>query len=505
MTKVLLIDDEESIVRVLFISLKSDGYDVLTAYTGEDGIRLFQKETPDIVLTDIKMPGMNGIEVLKAVKESNPDAEVIVITGHGDMDSAIEALQHGASDFINKPIRDDILALSLQRAQEKLAVKRKLKEYTDDLENMVQIATEEIRRKSEFLNKLITSSHDGIVATAENGEIVIFNPAAEEIFGYSRIEVLRKKTLFDLYPPDIAEHFRRALSQERGPKPMNWQEVTIQRKDGISIPTGFSGTLLLEGELVIGTVGFFQDLREIKRLEENLIRSERLAAIGQTVAGLAHYIKNILSGLKGGTYTVNVGLDKQDMIKLKKGWDIIQQNVSRISTLVMELLTYSKDREPEYEKCSPNKIVEDVCALMEATANEHGIEFIRDLDHSIGEGMMDPNTLHRSLLNLVSNAIDACIFDLGSEKRWQISVKTSLKDNAILQCDVTDNGCGMSEETKKNIFSSFFSTKAGRGTGLGLLVSRKLVNEHGGDIVFTSEEGKGSTFTIRLPWKGSRA
>ena len=104
MSKLLLIDDEESIVRVLSLSLRSDGYDVATAYNGEEGIKLFQQESPDIVLTDIKMPGMDGIEVLKKVKELNPDTEVIVITGHGDMDSAIEALQHGASDFINKPV-----------------------------------------------------------------------------------------------------------------------------------------------------------------------------------------------------------------------------------------------------------------------------------------------------------------------------------------------------------------------------------------------------------------
>ena len=154
MEKLLLIDDEESIIRVLSISLKSDGYDVATASNGDEGIKLFQQESPDIVLTDIKMPGMDGIEVLKRVKKLNPDTEVIVITGHGDMDSAIEALQYGASDFINKPIRDDILTLSLDRAKEKLAVKQKLKEYTDDLENMVKIATEEIRR-TEILDDVI--------------------------------------------------------------------------------------------------------------------------------------------------------------------------------------------------------------------------------------------------------------------------------------------------------------------------------------------------------------
>ena len=188
MSKLLLIDDEESILRVLSLSLKSDGHTVTTAQNGEEGLRLFQEESPDIVLTDLKMPGMDGLEVLKKVKEHNPDAEVIVITGHGDMDSAIEALQQGASDFINKPIRDEVLTLSLERAEEKLAVRKQLKEYTSDLENMIQIATEEVKRKSEFQHKLITSSPDAIIATDEKGEIVIFNPGAERLFGYPRFE-----------------------------------------------------------------------------------------------------------------------------------------------------------------------------------------------------------------------------------------------------------------------------------------------------------------------------
>jgi len=501
MEKLLLIDDEESIIRVLSISLKSDGYDVATASNGEEGIKLFRKESPDIVLTDIKMPGMDGIEVLKRVKKLNPDTEVIVVTGHGDMDSAIEALQYGASDFINKPIRDDILALSLDRAKEKLVVRQKLKEYTDDLENMVKIATAEIRRKSEFLNKLITSSHDGIVATDEKGEIIIFNPGAERIFGYSRLEVARKKTIFDLYPPPISKQFRKALSQKKSPKKIDWQEVMVLEKGGQGVPTGFSGTLLHEQEMVVGSVGFFQDLREIKHLEQELVKSERLAAIGQTVAGLAHYIKNILGGLKGGMYIVNIGLDKKDMIKLKKGWEIIQQNISRISTLVMDLLTYSKERKPEHKNCYPNKIAEEICALMETKASENNIEIIRDFDKSIGTVFMDPVTLHRSLLNLVSNAIDACIFDPETEKKFQIRLKTSHENDTLIKFDVIDNGCGMNDETKKSLFTSFFSTKAGQGTGLGLLVTQKLIHEHGGEIDCTSEARKGSTFTIRLPWE----
>ena len=501
MSKVLIIDDEEGIRKVLTISLASDGYDVLAAAGGEEGIEIFKKESPSIILTDIKMPGIDGIEVLKQIKELNPDAEVVMITGHGDMDSAIESLKLDASDFLNKPIKDEALSVALRRAEQRIAIKKKLKAYTDDLENMVQIATEEGKRRSEFQNKLITSSNDAIITTDENGDIIIYNKGAEGIFGYTRSEVITKMNIDELYPQTIASEFRSGL-EERGDMDLSqWREVAIVTKDGDIVPTRFSGSILYEEDEVVGSVGFFQDLREIKGLQEELITSERLAATGQTVAGLAHYIKNILNGLKGGTYVLNVALDKNNTDKIKTGWTMIERNVGKISDLVLDLLTYSKERKPERENCFPNEIVEEVSDLMQSKARENNIEIERDLDPSIGEVYIDPKAIRRSLLNLISNAIDACIFDTTPKKHWQIKVTTAVEENYIIRFEVADNGMGMDEETKEKIFSSLFSTKGERGTGLGLLVTEKIIKENGGKINVASEPGNGTTFTIYLPYQ----
>jgi len=501
MSKLLIIDDEEGIRKVLALSLASDGYDVSAAATGEEGIEIFKKESPSIILTDIKMPGMDGIEVLKQIKELNTDVEVIMITGHGDMDSAIESLKLDASDFLNKPIKDEALSIALKRAEQRIAIRKKLREYTDDLENMVQIATEEVKRRSEFQNKLITSSNDAVVATDEKGDIVIYNKGAERIFGYTRSEVIRKMNIDELYPQTIASEFRSGL-EERGDIDLSqWREVAIVTKDGDIVPTRFSGSILYGEDEVVGSVGFFQDLREIKRLQEELITSERLAATGQTVAGLAHYIKNILNGLKGGTYVLNVALDKNNTDKIKNGWTMIERNVGRISDLVLDLLAYSKERKPERENCFPNEIVKEIYALMESKARENNIEIERDLDPSIGEIYIDQKAVHRSLLNLISNAIDACIFDTTPKKHWQIKVTTAVEENHIIRFEVADNGMGMDEETKEKIFSSLFSTKGERGTGLGLLVTEKIIKENGGKINVASEPGNGTTFTIYLPYQ----
>jgi YesN/AraC family two-component response regulator len=136
--KLLIVDDEAGIRKVLGISLSDIGYKVFTAENGEEALRIFRKETPPIVLTDIKMPGMDGIELLKTIKNENPDTEVIMITGHGDMDLAIKSLKYQAIDFVTKPINDDVLQIALNRAHDKIQTRQKLRDYTENLEALVR-------------------------------------------------------------------------------------------------------------------------------------------------------------------------------------------------------------------------------------------------------------------------------------------------------------------------------------------------------------------------------
>ncbi len=266
MLKLLLIDDEEPIRVALARSLRSDGYEVVTAENGEKGIEVFKKERPTIVLTDIKMPGMDGIEVLKTIKEISPRTEVIVITGtlYEDMDVTIQSLQLDASDFITKPITDEGLTVALKRAKEKLDIRRKLKECDDYLEDKVKEATEELRERYEFEANLIQHSVGGIIATDKQENIIIFNQSAESIFGYSKDEVIGKMDIRSLYPPEIAEEIIQSLCSKEGEtKGMDrWRETFVLGKGGHKIPVRFSGTILYRNGEVIGCVGFFNDLRE---------------------------------------------------------------------------------------------------------------------------------------------------------------------------------------------------------------------------------------------------
>jgi signal transduction histidine kinase len=279
---------------------------------------------------------------------------------------------------------------------------------------------------------------------------------------------------------------------------VNYEDAVVISKSGEEIPVRISGATLFENDAASGAVYFLQDLREIRRLQRELIENERLSAIGQTVAGMGHYIKNILNGLQGGVYIVNVSLKKNKPDLLPKGWAMIEGNIRKISDLVMNMLIYSKEREPDPAPCSPNEIAQEVYNLMQDKASQSNVRLSTDLDLSIVECYLDGNGLHRSLLNLVTNAIDACILDPDEDKDWSVLIR-SQKDNGGLRFDVVDNGMGMTQEVQEKLFERFFSTKGGKGTGLGLLVTREIVNQHGGTISVESEPGQGTTFTIHFP------
>jgi signal transduction histidine kinase/pSer/pThr/pTyr-binding forkhead associated (FHA) protein len=236
---------------------------------------------------------------------------------------------------------------------------------------------------------------------------------------------------------------------------------------------------------------------EETRYHHAMVQAERLAAIGQTIAALSHHIKNILQGLRSGSEILKMGLTAKDENLLEKGWKIVEKNQAKIYNLVMDMLSYSKEREPAVEDTDLNNVVADVLELVEGRIKELGVQVETRLGN-LPLAPVDPEGFHRALLNIISNALDA----LEEQPNPCVSVATRLEaTGAWLSVQVQDNGVGISQERLRDIFKPFVSTKGARGTGLGLAVSRKIIREHGGDIFVHSQPGKGSRFTLRLPVK----
>jgi len=242
---------------------------------------------------------------------------------------------------------------------------------------------------------------------------------------------------------------------------------------------------------------------ENARLFEANVKAERLAAIGQAIAGLSHYVKNIVTGMQGSASLVETALHEERYEMLPRAWEILKRSTDKVSTLIQDMLTYSKERKPVRVQADLRDMVRDVLDLNRQRAEGQGIEIVFDHDQAIGPVCVDRTGFERCLLNLVNNALDAlesAALEQETKQQGRLTVKTSLLESGThWQLSVGDNGCGIPEERLACVFDAFFSTKGSRGTGLGLAVTSKIIHEHGGKIDVESAVGEGTTFRITLP------
>jgi len=227
---------------------------------------------------------------------------------------------------------------------------------------------------------------------------------------------------------------------------------------------------------------------------QTTIQTEKLAAVGQTIANLSHHVKNILQGLKGGGYMVHEGLKRNELEPIRAGWEICEKTHNRIESLVLDMLTMSKEREPKRESTNLVLLIQDALSIAQAPARDANVQLVWNPPADPQTACVDPEGIHRAVLNLILNAIDAT------------TGRPDAKVSIVLLCtqdstriEIEDNGVGIPQSQLQTIFSLFESTKGNRGTGLGLPVSQKIIREHGGDISVSSVVDQGTTFTIRLP------
>jgi len=630
--KLLLVDDEEGIRKVLGISLTDLGYQVLTAENGEEALEIFRRENPPIVLTDIKMPVMDGIELLRTIKDESPDSEVIMITGHGDMDLAIKSLKYRAIDFVTKPINDDILEIALGRAHEKISMRQKLRQYTENLETLVQEKSAqlvEIERQvavgqaveglASMLRNLAGDLEGGltyfnempcfvsihnpklkviavnqlyrerlgdkvghnswevygdtagtrskcpaaetfktgkgqrtkanikytddqeapvIVHTApirnQSNEVELVVEISADITEVNRLQEELRQTqqryqqLFDEVPCYISLQDRkfRLLATNRQfnddfdvelgaycyevykhrDEPCPNCPVAKTFEDGLShqsemVVTPKSGeqrNVLIwtaplrnaDGEIA-RVMEMSTDITQIRELQDHL------SSLGLKIGSISHGIKSLLAGIDGGVYLVESGLAKDDPDRVKEGWDAVKTIIQRIRKLVLNILFFAKEREFKPETTDVLNFAYDVAASVESKIKAAGVEFDCDFDGDPMEVQMDAGVVRLALINILENALDACVEDT-AKKSHQIVFSVKPDKNKIV-FEVRDNGTGMDRETRESLFTLFFSSKGNKGTGLGLFIANKIIEQHGGKIKVDSKPNRGSSFRISIP------
>ena len=491
--KILVVEDERIVAEDIKISLKKLGYEVCgIAVSGMEAIRKAEEFRPDLVMMDIILEGeMDGIEAAEIIR-SRFDIPVIYLTAYADDKTLERAKMTEPFGYILKPFEDREVhsTFIIEMALYKHKMGRKLKES----EKKYRILFEE--------------SRDAIYITSRGGKIVDFNPSMLDLFGYAREKMLGMD-IFKIYVnPKDRTRFRRRIEKAGFVK--NY-ELKLQDKDGRVMDClltasvkrdedgsifGYQGSIhdithrkRAEQELVLAKEKAETALKKLREIQTHLVQRERLAALGELSAGVAHEINNPLNIISGHTQMLlmeeSIDSEIEDTLK------IIKKQVDRTSKITDQLLHFSKRTQPENREIDINETVNNALALLEHQLTLDNIKVERKLLSKPAFVRADPSQFQQVFHNLIINASHA-MPDGGT-----LTISTTVK-NPNAEISFTDTGCGIPEKYLKKLFEPFFTTKE-KGTGLGLSIVYGIIEAHKGDIKVKSKVGEGTTFTITLP------
>jgi signal transduction histidine kinase/FixJ family two-component response regulator len=498
---ILLVDDEEDIRLVLSMALADMGYDVMTAENGNQGLQMFRENQPPIVVTDIKMPDIDGVELLRRIKNENPDTEVIMITGHGDMDVAIRSFQFEATDFITKPINVDALEAALQRVEEKITARETLKQYTQNLEGLIYQKTEQLTG----LEKLLESDQEEIGSVTTRFKRVFDDlPCYVAVMDRQLHLTAMNKKFQDDFGDQVGLTCHLALKQSD--EPCIPCPVLDTFSDGKSrqLETSIFSPPDRKCEVLVWTSPIRDQEGVVKQvlvlyvdMTQLLDVQNHLASLGLLLGSISHGIKGMLTGLDGGMYLLDSGLKKENEEQVQEGLNVIKQMVGRIRNMVLDVLLFSKERDLKRETVFVEEFTRDVASTIQTKARERSVAFECECELESGTFEVDAGFLRTALVNVLENALEACCDDKAKPEH---SIQFHARGvNGTVEFVVKDNGPGMDEDTCSHIFELFYSAKGRKGTGLGLYITDRTVRQHGGEIKVESEPGRGTNFLITIP------
>jgi PAS domain S-box-containing protein len=373
-------------------------------------------------------------------------------------------------------------------------------QLADSLKHMLQQLKDSraaLERSIRLKDGILSQCFDGIIGADASAKVIIFNNQASRITSFPQNEVIGSMSIYDFFPLPFRETLKHWVEQG-GPVPRELQpgQLSIINREGHLVPIRASFRLVETEEGHQGIFCFLMDLREIQRLQDEALRSHRQAIVGQITSSLSHYLRNILDGLRGGSYVINSAIGKRDWGLLRKGWEMMEDNVKRVDRLTTDLLHMAENPLDHVFLCDLNHLVEDAIEEVSAKINSAQVEMVKELSPTPLMAEMDPQAIRYAIYHLVLNAVEAAQeMDLERRKVW---VRCWAQQGDHLYVQVRDMGKGINPIIRPKIFKEIFSTKGGSHLGLGLYVAARLIGAHGGEISLDSSESKGTTVTVRL-------
>lgn len=511
-SRLLVVDDEESICAALKDTLSLQGYNVSTALSAEDALKKMKKGAFDLMIIDIKLPGMSGIELLGKSKKADPEIMQLIITSHASLDTAIDALREGAEDYIIKPFAMDDLKLSVERALEKQKLQRENKKLTEELKvRLAQLeeAHTQLAGLHATLANLLEHMIQGVVAVDRDVNVVVFNRESERLFDVAQKDVLGKSLTHPslVHMKDFLIDFLHEV-EEKGRIVEREKEMKNGEK---SLPLSVTGVLLKDKKgKPTGSFFVIRNLTETKRLMA-LEEIDRMKS--EFVSQVSHELRTPLTSIKAYAETLLASVDEGDIDTQREFLQVINTESDRLTELIEDLLSLSRieAREVKMRKVTLNvkQEIERVLDVLKPRAEKNKVAVEVKFEDDLPAFAADRDMVAQVLVNLIGNAIKY------SPDGGNVVVSVSLhqkvnSDNTHIQAEsveiqVQDSGIGIPKEDVPYIFDKFYRAhdevvRNLGGTGLGLAITKQIVADlHQGEIFVKSKLGQGSTFVARFP------
>lgn len=508
----ILIVDDESLIRLNLRALLEDlGFCVCEAADGCEALTMVEREAPDLILTDLCMPNMNGLALITALAGHYPDTPVIVVSGTGSISDAMEAVQRGAWDYVTKPVDDqNRFKIVIDRALERSRLVQENRRYHEQLEELVRERTQELHASETRYRRLLESITSYVYTTIfRDGKAVetVHQHGCDALTGFTPQEYAADPDLWFrmVYQEDRAQVLDMMQHIQDATEPVTFTHRLVAKNGDLRwvqstlVPhRDNTGTLLSYD-------GIIADITDKKRLEEQLRQSQKMEAIGLLAGGIAHDFNNILTVIIGYESILKMHLKEDDPQQINV--DHVLNAADRAAHLTSSLLAFSRKQEINPAVADLNGIIRTIEKFLKRVIGED-VTMQSRLAETPLNVFVDSGQIEQVLMNLATNARDA----MSQGGDLIIETEAGEMDDAYIRSHgdgelgryavikVTDHGVGMDEVTKSRLFEPFFTTKElGRGTGLGLAIVYGIIKQHNGYIYVDSEKGRGTCFTIYLP------
>ena len=502
--RILLVDDNPTNLQVLLQTLSGRGYKLLIAKNGESALRIAHKARPALVLLDIMMPGMDGYEVCRQLKE-NPETSkitVIFLSALDDTRDKVRGLETGAVDFISKPFQaEEVIArvdtqLKIHRLEQALSARNR------------QLEADKAR--------ILESMNEGIFGLDSQGQITFANSAAASMTGWT-MENLNNANLIALM---LGEAGNGARSQHLAPIQValnkgvskSVDDATFWHKDGSPFPVNYSCTPIMEDGRPNGAVVVFRDitekkknhlalqkaLDELEQQKEKLTHVSRLSTMGEMAAGFAHEVNQPLTAISNYAQVAKRMMSRQEIVDegVYEAMDKINVQARRAGEIISRIRSFVKKPDHVLGRVDPTKLVADTVKLAEVDARNNSMEIHVDVPVNLPPVKVDPVQIQQVALNLIRNGMEA-MTDMDT-RNIGVWVKAEKKDEQFVKISVIDRGYGLAEDAEEKLFTPFYTTKPD-GMGIGLSVCHSIIQSHGGRMSFQRHPEGGTIFEFTMP------